>query len=242
MRPATTGVPSVPEADAPYHHGDLPAALLRAVDEIVAEEGVGGVSLRGVARRAGVSHAAPAHHFGDRGGLLAAYAADGFDALTARMDAARRALPDGATVTDAMAAMGRAYVAFGVEERGYYEVMWRKELLDCEMPRLVTSGGCSYAALLATVRAGLTRDATDDDVTAVAMTAWATVHGFVSLVIGMPTAEIEHLPDPGPLLEPVMHLLLNGLRSHPRWQGDDVLAAAIPDDLADPLVPVSFAG
>ena len=64
-----------------YHHGNLPEALLVAVDEIVIAQGLGNVSLRAVARRAGVSHSAPAHHFGDKDGLLAAYAAQGFSML-----------------------------------------------------------------------------------------------------------------------------------------------------------------
>ena len=67
-----------------YHHGDLRRALLAAVDEIVQELGVEGLSLRECARRAGVSHGAPAHHFGDKRGMLTEYATDGFEKLLVR--------------------------------------------------------------------------------------------------------------------------------------------------------------
>ena len=68
-----------------YHHGDLPAALLAAVREAITDNGVSGVSLRDVARRAGVSHSAPAHHFGSKAGLLMAFAAEGFRLLAQAM-------------------------------------------------------------------------------------------------------------------------------------------------------------
>ena len=66
----------------PYHHGDLARVLLKSADEIIEAEGLEAFTLRSCARRAGVSHAAPAHHFGDRAGLLSAYAASVFRDLT----------------------------------------------------------------------------------------------------------------------------------------------------------------
>src|SRR5689334_3926996 len=64
-----------------YHHGDLRRALIDGALEAIAENGVAALSLRDVARRAGVSHAAPAHHFGDKQGLLTAIAIEGFEGL-----------------------------------------------------------------------------------------------------------------------------------------------------------------
>ena len=64
-----------------YHHGDLPNALRRAAVEVIEERGLGAFSLREVARRAGVSHTAPAHHFGDMRGLLTSVAIEGFDII-----------------------------------------------------------------------------------------------------------------------------------------------------------------
>ena len=73
-----------------YHHGDLRAALLAAGEEVLEESGVAGFSLRHVARRVGVSHSAPAHHFGDAQGLLAALATDGFRRFLAAMRVRQR--------------------------------------------------------------------------------------------------------------------------------------------------------
>src|SRR5215831_15253503 len=75
--------------DRPYHHGDLRAALLQAAVGAIAEEGAAGMSLREVARRAGVSHTAAAYHFRDKRGLLTAVAADGYRMLADEMRASR---------------------------------------------------------------------------------------------------------------------------------------------------------
>ena len=76
-------------AERPYHHGDLERALKAAAVDLITEVGPAGFSLREVARRAGVSHAAPAHHFGDSRGLLTALAVDGFRHLATQLAAAR---------------------------------------------------------------------------------------------------------------------------------------------------------
>lgn len=224
--------------DGSYHHGDLPAALLSAVGELVEEGGVNAVSVRAVARKAGVSHAAPAHHFGDRGGLLAAYAAQGFDAFHDRFAEALADLPEDATVADAARAMGETYLEFGFAERAWYQVMFRPEMVDCEDPVLVASGGRAFASLLALHRACLAPEATDEQVLELAVGAWSMVHGFVSLQNDMP-AEQEHKPDMLPLAGGVLELLQAGARAHPLWVGDDVPASRIPDDLSDPLVPAA---
>ena len=74
---------TVTSATDRYHHGDLPNALLRAAVEVIEERGLGAFSQREVARRAGVSHNAPAHHFGDTRGLLTSLAIQGFEVLHA---------------------------------------------------------------------------------------------------------------------------------------------------------------
>lgn len=221
--------------DGSYHHGDLPAALLAAVGELVEDGGVNAVSVRAVARRAGVSHAAPAHHFGDRGGLLAAYAAQGFDAFRERFVEALADLPPDASVADAARAIGEAYLHFGFAQRAWYQVMFRPEMVDCEDPVLVESGGRAFASLLALHRACLAPEASDAQVLQVAVAAWSMVHGFVSLHNDMP-AEQEHKPEMLPLAGGVLELLQSGLRSHPLWVGDDEPASRIPADLSDPLV------
>ncbi len=97
--------------DDQYHHGDLPNALRHAAVEVITEKGLGSFSLREVARRAGVSHAAPAHHFGDTRGLLTSLAIEAFSHLKAATEAAAAAEPDPRL---RLAAVGRAYVEMGI--------------------------------------------------------------------------------------------------------------------------------
>ncbi len=82
MPPARMAAPKKISAKRGYHHGDLRAALLEAAREVLAKEGVEALTLREVARRAGVTHAAPYRHFADKEALLAAVATEGFAALT----------------------------------------------------------------------------------------------------------------------------------------------------------------
>lgn len=221
-------------ADSPYHHGDLPAALLRAVGELIVEGGPGAVSVRAVARRAGVSHAAPAHHFGDRAGLLSAYASQGFEAFLAALREAMGELPEDSSVTDAVLAMGAAYVDFGLAQASRYAVMFRPEMVDEEDEGLSEAGRRAFAALLAVLRAGLAEDATDEDVLVLAMATWSTVHGLVSLSLDTP----KDAPRPplDRLVAGTLGVLVAGLRSHPLWVGDGTSRTAIDADLEDPIL------
>ncbi|WP_207388044.1 TetR/AcrR family transcriptional regulator [Hylemonella gracilis] len=96
----------------PYHHGDLRRALVDATIELLREQGLEGFSLRAAARVAGVSHAAPAHHFGDARGLLTACAADGFERLADAMQARVRGAGEDARVR--AQALGAAYIDFAL--------------------------------------------------------------------------------------------------------------------------------
>lgn len=156
-----------------YHHGDLPAAALAEVDRIVGEQGVAAVSLREVARRVGVSNAAPSHHFGDKAGLLTAYATQGFELLAAHLGEV--------SGRDDLLTLGQAYVAFAIEWPGHFAVMFRPELLHEGDPDLLTAGAGAFGALaagIASVR-GLAPD--DEAVRFAAAGAWSLVHGFATL-------------------------------------------------------------
>src|SRR2546423_2801057 len=104
-----------------YHHGDLRRTLLAAAVEAIAEHGPAAISLRDLARRADVSHAAPAHHFGDKAGLLTAIAAEGYLLLAA-------ALHDAAARTGSFLEVGVAYVGFAVDQPAHFAVMYRPDL------------------------------------------------------------------------------------------------------------------
>lgn len=161
-----------------YHHGDLPSALRSATAELVAERGPRGFSLREVARRAGVSHAAPAHHFGDSRGLLTAVAVEGFTALADALTAAAASSSD---VRERLRACGRAYVSTAMTYPGHYAVMIDTSIHDPDDPGLAGEGLRAFAQLIASVEAVRDECNPDLDVETAATTCWATMHGLVVL-------------------------------------------------------------
>ncbi len=165
-----------------YHHGDLKAVILAQAAELVAERGADGVSLRELARVAGVSHAAPAHHFTDRRGLFTALAAQGWNLLAAALTDAR---PD---FTEA----ALAYVRFALNHPGHYAVMFDRSLVDPHNAELVAAQDAAGAELARGV-------STLDDARAVAdpaaaaLAAWSLVHGFSLLWLNQ---AIDNTGDP----------------------------------------------
>jgi len=153
-----------------YHHGALRAAILTRAAELVAERGADGLSLRELARAAGVSHAAPAHHFTDRRGVFTALAVEGFRMLAAALAEAR---PD-------FAEAAVAYVRFALEHPGHYAVMFDKTLYDAADPELVAAEAAAGAELARGV-ATLTDPNAVADPDGAALAAWSLVHGFATL-------------------------------------------------------------
>jgi AcrR family transcriptional regulator len=168
-----TTVPSPSKDARPYHHGDLRRALLQAAVETITEAGPAAVSLRDLARRAGVSHAAPAHHFGDKAGLLTAVATDGFRGLAATLGEAYRA-------TGSFLEVGVAYVGFAVTHRAYFEVMFRPELYHPDDPALAQARDAARALLYPPAAEAANRPDGGNDVRA-AVAAWSLVHGLATL-------------------------------------------------------------
>jgi AcrR family transcriptional regulator len=187
---------------AHYHHGRLPQALLKATAKLVSEQGVGALSLREVARRAGVSHGAPAHHFGDKAGLLAALATQGFELFTAALCAARDAAGD--DPLQRFVATGRGYVQFAVEHRAHFEIMFRPELLRDDDPGLRAAGDAAYGVLrgvIAEAQAAGMLPGQDPEI--VAISAWAQAHGMATLwLTGNLKPDARH-PDLASLLQAV---------------------------------------
>lgn len=165
-----------------YHHGALRQALIKAAEAVIAERGLDRFSLRETARRAGVSPAAPAHHFGDTRGLLTAIAAEAFVDLASALEAA-----DAAGGTDREARIkgqGMAYVAFALDRPTRFDLMWRKPLLDNEDPRLIEAGNRAWAVLDQAARGpGAPFSGPLDPALAPSTAAWSIVHGFARLAI-----------------------------------------------------------
>ncbi len=171
----------------PYHHGALRAALLDAAEAMLERDGIQALTLRAAARAAGVSHAAPAHHFGDLVGLLSELAATGYvrfrTALLAGMAAA------GPAPADQLHATGLGYVRFARSHPGLFLLMFRGERLDPGRPALREAMEAAYGALAeAAAAAGQAPEAAAEafpvsrrlaDVAA----AWAIAHGLAMLLI-----------------------------------------------------------
>jgi len=165
-----------------YHHGDLRAALIAAAEAVIAERGVDGFSLRESARRAGVSPAAPGHHFKDARGLLTAVAAAAFRDFG---DALEAASGDGDGDGDArVRAMGLAYVRFALDAPARFELMWRRALLDQGDPDLDAAASRAFTILDRAARGeGAARDGPGDPALAPSIAAWSIVHGFAHLAM-----------------------------------------------------------
>lgn len=164
----------------PYHHGDLPAALLAAVDAIVRRDGIGAVSLRGAARHAGVSHAAPAHHFGDKSGLLTAFAIEGFELL--RQHLARGVAAMKRSDEPDFKRCGIAYVEFATKYPAHFAVMFRPEHLRTDDRDYQRAALTAFGVLLDAVRELRDDlDAADPGILAAATGAWSMSHGFATL-------------------------------------------------------------
>ena len=184
-----------PSGKPRYHHGALREALLEAAEAELVERGVERFSLRSCAKRAGVSHAAPAHHFGDVAGLLTALAARGFEELTARMDAADE---PSASAADRLVAIGAAYVRFGIDRPALFRLMFGAEYPQLDDAALVGAAETAFGRMLSRVGAvrGDAPMSSPEGRTDVAA-SWAVVHGCahlasagrMSFVFGLPEAE-----------------------------------------------------
>jgi AcrR family transcriptional regulator len=161
-------------AEKPYHHGDLRAALLAAAEAELAEKGVEGFSLRSVAKRAGVSHAAPAHHFGDAGGLLTALAAEGFRRFQATLDAREEGAGD---PHEKAIRAGLGYLDFAMSRPALFRLIFSSAKPDYASEELIAAAGVAYDHLVGLVQA---LGGGEADVIAL----WAASHGIADLATG----------------------------------------------------------
>lgn len=161
-----------------YHHGDLPNALRRAAVDVIAERGLGAFSLREVARRAGVSHTAPAHHFRDVRGLLTSIASEGFDALE-QVTAAAAAQHD--DPVEQLMAIGEAYVALARSHPAHCEVMFRGDLIDDDDAGLLECGEHAYGVLERTVQRMIEHEGLAIPLDDATWMCWSTMQGLVQL-------------------------------------------------------------
>ncbi len=169
---------------SPYHHGALRDALLEAAERVLERDGLAGLTLRAVAREAGVSHAAPTHHFGDLTGLVSELAAIGFRQFSAAMAAASNpSLPQG----EQALARAHAYIGYAQAHPGLYGLMFRTERLDMSRPSLHEAANASFSAFAGAIGASrhepISAQALTLDQGAALVRAWSLVHGFTMLLL-----------------------------------------------------------
>ena len=186
-----------PAGESSYHHGDLRGALLTAAEKLLERDGLQGLTLRAVAREAGVSHAAPTHHFGDLAGLVSELAAIGFRNFNATMIAASAT---GATPIDSALARARAYLAYARARPGMYRLMFRTEWLDMTRPALREAASASFSGLASVVGTqppgSVVSDALTMEQAALIARTWSLVHGFTMLTLdGRLNDILKRLPE-----------------------------------------------
>lgn len=166
-----------------YHHGDLKNALIQAGVGILAKDGVSGLSLRKVAKKAGVSHTAPYSHFADKQALIAAISTEGFRQLYARLDVVARKY-EGRSLTQLVEAAW-AYVRFALDDPDRFKVMFSAILeKEKDYAEFVAESQRNFRLIVQIVEAnqaaGVLKSGPSDLIT---LSAWGTVHGFIMLLL-----------------------------------------------------------
>ena len=165
------------------------------------------MSLRALSREVGITHAAVAHHFGDKAGVLTSIAVDGFKLLAAALDQAFRTTGD-------FAAVGVAYVRFAMAHPAHFEVMFRPELYRRDHPDVVAAREVARAVLYAGAKT--VSDAVGGDDRRAGIAAWAYAHGVASLSVGGNLPDGDDAVD---IAQAIMPLLFQQVRSREHWSG-----------------------
>jgi AcrR family transcriptional regulator len=200
-----------PVEEARYHHGALHEALLKAAETVLERDGLQGLTLRAVAREAGVSHAAPTHHFGDLTGLVSELAAIGFRQFNAAMAVA------GSSGPSPLGA--KAYVAYARGHPGMYGLMFRTERLDMTRPSLHEAANAAFAGLAGSIGASrheqISAEALSLDQAAAIARAWSLVHGFTMLLLDGRLTDILHRLPEGTDAETLLDAMLRSTMGRP---------------------------
>jgi AcrR family transcriptional regulator len=208
--------PAGANEDTPYHHGALRDALLEAAERVLERDGLAGLTLRAVAREAGVSHAAPTHHFGDLTGLVSELAAIGFRQFNAAMAAAGSI--GGSGLEKAMA-RAKAYVAYAQAHPGMYGLMFRTERVDMTRPSLHEAASASFAALAGAIGASRQEQIHEEALSlgqaAAIARAWSLVHGFTMLLLDGRLADILRRLPKGTDAETLLDAMLKSTVGRP---------------------------
>ena len=206
----------VPGAASPYHHGALRDALLEAAERVLERDGLSGLTLRAVAREAGVSHAAPTHHFGDLTGLVSELAAIGFRQFSAAMVAAGASSE---VPLEKGIARAHAYVGYAQAHPGMYGLMFRTERLDMKRPSLHEAANAAFAGLAGAIGASrheqISAQALSLDQAAAIARAWSLVHGFTMLLLDDRLSDILRRAPAGTDADTLLNAMLKSTVGRP---------------------------
>jgi AcrR family transcriptional regulator len=172
----------MPRPRSTYHHGDLRAALIAAADEIIAEGGIEAFTLRAAAKRAGVSPAAPAHHFGSVKGLLTEVALLAYQRAGRYLDQVK----DTDDPAKNVRALSLAFVKFAVDNPGHFRLMFRGDLVNRDDPRYPEAShgpGLRLGKAVAAYRGRKDLDMRRFEDAAELLGGMATIHGLANLVL-----------------------------------------------------------
>lgn len=207
-----------------YHHGDLRNAVIARALEILEDGGADALSLRIIARDLGVSQPAPYHHFANRGDLLAALAARGFERLASGLQrnldasAAQERRELGESIADLM----RGYVRFAQKRPHLFQLMFNGDLERTGHSDLALAASTSYRTLHEHVKSLLQAHEIDAEGAHATATIWSLQHGIASLIVGGATSSdaAKALSDVDGLLEHAGNTLAQGFKAKVLDQGD----------------------
>lgn len=160
-----------------FHHANLKQALFDAALALLDSEGVSSVTIRAVARKVGVSHAAPVNHYKDRRALLKAIAVEQFQIIL--QDADQRLKAANLSAAQRIEAIPAALLDFGLAHPNRYHVLWRRDLVDYEDPDIVEITDRLYGWLCDEIQQAVPESGFDRDT--VAITLWSMVHGYTDM-------------------------------------------------------------
>lgn len=208
--------PDTARRERRYHHGDLRRTLIEAAEKELEERGVEGFTLRGCARRAGVSHAAPAHHFKDANALLSALAAEGFSRFAASME--ERQAKAGPSGRERLIAAGLAYLDFGFAHPALLRLMFASNRPDHALLELEQQSDRAFKVLVESVEQILAetgQGGTDPCIDIAAI--WSVVHGLTELGVAM---RLKFLPElSGPERDAIATAIIDKVLPKPANQG-----------------------
>lgn len=160
-----------------FHHGDLKRALFEVAMSLLDEHGEGGVTIRAVAREAGVSHSAPVNHYKDRRALLTAIVQSQFETILEDIEQALLKAPN--SQSDRVEVFADTLIQFGFRYPNRYHLLWRGDLIDHEAPQLLAVMDSIYDQLCDEIERSSTKMKVDSDTVAVAL--WSMLHGYIDM-------------------------------------------------------------